>query len=34
LPAIADGTGLWFHPVGKRLHVHLGEQITETALMR
>lgn len=34
LPAISDGTGLWFHPVGKRLHVHLGEQITETVLMR
>jgi diadenosine tetraphosphate (Ap4A) HIT family hydrolase len=34
LPAIADGTGLWFHPAGKRLHLHTGEQITETVLMR
>jgi hypothetical protein len=34
LPAISDGTGLWFHPVGKRLHVHTGAQITETVLMR
>jgi hypothetical protein len=34
LPAIADGTGLWFHPVGGRLHVHIGEQITESVLMR
>jgi diadenosine tetraphosphate (Ap4A) HIT family hydrolase len=34
LPAISDGTGLWFHPAGKRLHVHTGEQITETVLMR
>lgn len=34
LPAISDGTGLWFHPVGKRLHVHPGDQITETVLMR
>jgi CDP-diacylglycerol pyrophosphatase len=34
LPAIADGTGLWFHPAGKRLHVHAGEQINESVLMR
>jgi hypothetical protein len=34
LPVIADGTGLWFHPVGGRLHVHIGEQVTETVLMR
>jgi diadenosine tetraphosphate (Ap4A) HIT family hydrolase len=34
LPAISDGTGIWFHPVGSRLHVHLGDQITETVLMR
>lgn len=26
--------GVWVHPVGKRIHVHLGEQTTETALMR
>lgn len=34
LPAIADGTGLWFHPAGDRLHVHAGDQTTETVLMR
>ena len=34
LPAISDGTGLWFHPAGNRLHVHTGEQINETVLMR
>ncbi|MES1261587.1 MAG: hypothetical protein ABUS49_07625 [Acidobacteriota bacterium] len=34
LPAIADGTGIWFHPAGRGLHVHTGEQITETVLMR
>jgi len=34
LPAISDGTGLWFHPAGNRLHLHTGEQITETVLMR
>ncbi|MBC7925403.1 MAG: hypothetical protein H7039_07070 [Bryobacteraceae bacterium] len=29
------GEGLWVHPIGKgRLHVHLGEQTTETALLR
>lgn len=26
--------GLWIHPVGDKLHVHLEENITETALMR
>ena len=26
--------GLWIHPVGKKMHVHLEENITETALMR
>ncbi len=34
LPAIADGTGIWFHPVNGRLHVHTGEQTTESVLMR
>jgi diadenosine tetraphosphate (Ap4A) HIT family hydrolase len=34
LPVITDGTGLWFHPVGGRLHVHIGEQVTEIVLMR
>lgn len=26
--------GLWIHPVDKKLHVHAGEQITETVLLR
>jgi hypothetical protein len=34
LPVIADGAGLWFHPAGTRLHLHTGEQINETVLMR
>jgi diadenosine tetraphosphate (Ap4A) HIT family hydrolase len=29
-----QGEGLWVHPVGKRLHVHLHEQTTETVLLR
>ena len=29
-----DGTGLWVHAVGGKLHVHTGEQVTETVLMR
>ncbi len=29
------GEGLWIHPVGGgKLHVHLGEQTTETTLLR
>jgi hypothetical protein len=28
------GEGLWIHPAGKKLHVHLGEQTTETVLLR
>ena len=27
-------SGMWIHPVGKRLHVHRGEGITETVLLR
>ncbi|HXJ43213.1 MAG TPA: hypothetical protein VNH18_28290 [Bryobacteraceae bacterium] len=34
IPVIADGTGMWFHPVGNRLHVHTGELTTETVLLR
>ena len=34
LPAIADGTGLWFHPSGDRLHVHPNGQATEYVLMK
>ena len=31
-----DENGYWIHPVeaGKKLHVHRGEQITETVLLR
>ena len=28
------GEGVWVHPVGGRLHVHLGEQTVETTLLR
>jgi hypothetical protein len=28
------GEGVWVHPVKKGLHVHLGEQATETVLLR
>ncbi|MBI1897961.1 MAG: hypothetical protein HYS04_15735 [Acidobacteria bacterium] len=28
------GEGVWVHPHRKRLHVHLGEQTTETVLLR
>ena len=31
---VAAGEGVWVHGAGARLHVHLHEQITETALMR
>lgn len=34
IPAPSDGTGLWVHPQGNRLHIHLGEQTTETVLFR
>jgi hypothetical protein len=34
IPAPADDTGLWVHPVGSKLRVHYGEGITETTLMR
>ena len=34
IPIPEAGTGLWVHPEGSRLHVHLGEQITETVLLR
>jgi hypothetical protein len=34
IPVPNDGTGLWIHPEGNKLHVHLGEQITETVLLR
>jgi hypothetical protein len=34
IPAPEDDSGLWVHPVGGKLHVHIGEQITETVLLR
>ena len=34
IPDLKDGSGLWVHPAGSKLHVHLGEQITETVLLR
>lgn len=34
IPVPQNGAGLWFHPVGSRLHVHEGAQINETVLMR
>lgn len=29
-----EGEGLWIHGAGDKMHVHLGEQTTETALLR
>jgi diadenosine tetraphosphate (Ap4A) HIT family hydrolase len=34
IPVPDDGTGLWIHPAGNKLHVHLGEHTTETVLFR
>jgi hypothetical protein len=34
IPVPKDGSGLWVHPAGGKLHVHLDEQITETVLLR
>ena len=34
IPVPTDGTGMWVHPEGSKLHVHLSEQITETVLLR
>ncbi len=34
IPVPKDGSGLWIHPHGRKLHVHLGEQATETVLAR
>jgi hypothetical protein len=32
---VDPGKGVWIHPVDKnRYHVHTGEEITETALVR
>jgi CDP-diacylglycerol pyrophosphatase len=34
IPLPKDGTGMWIHPVGSRLHVHMGEDRSELVLMR
>ncbi len=34
IPLPKGDSGLWIHPHGKKLHVHLGEQICETVLFR
>ncbi|MBI2688357.1 MAG: hypothetical protein HYX27_18800 [Acidobacteria bacterium] len=34
IPVPKDGSGLWIHPAGNRLKVHLNEQICETVLLR
>jgi diadenosine tetraphosphate (Ap4A) HIT family hydrolase len=34
IPVSKDGSGLWIHPEGGKLHVHLDEMITETVLLR
>jgi len=34
IPAPEDDSGMWVHPVDGKLHVHLGEQICETTLLR
>ncbi|MGH9660841.1 MAG: hypothetical protein ACRD96_19995 [Bryobacteraceae bacterium] len=34
IAAPPDGSGLWVHAEGSKLHVHTGEQLTETVLLR
>ncbi|MCC7176458.1 MAG: hypothetical protein IT159_14795 [Bryobacterales bacterium] len=34
IPTPKDGTGVWLYPHGGKLHVHVGEQLTETVLLR
>ena len=34
IPSPRDGTGMWIHPAGRQLHVHIGEQTCETVLLR
>ncbi len=34
IPLPPQGTGLWIHPVNGKFHVHAGEQVNETVLMR
>jgi diadenosine tetraphosphate (Ap4A) HIT family hydrolase len=34
IPLPREGGGIWVHPVGGKLHVHLGQDAPETLLMR
>lgn len=34
IPTPKDGEGIWLHPQGRKLLVHLGEQTCETVLLR
>jgi len=34
IEAPSDAQGIWIHPVGNKLRIHYGEQITETVLLR
>jgi len=34
IPVPRGGSGFWIHPQGGKLHVHLGEQVAETVLLR
>jgi len=34
IPVPEAGQGLWVHPQGGKLHVHLGELLTESVLLR
>jgi len=34
IPVPPDGTGIWVHPVGNKLHVHVGDQAAELVLER
>lgn len=34
IPVPQRGEGLWVHPHGNKLHVHLGELLTESVLLR
>jgi len=34
IPVPENDNGIWVHPEGGKLHVHLGQEITETVLMR
>jgi hypothetical protein len=34
IPVPADGSGLWVHAFGNKLHVHIHENLTEPVLLR